>query len=362
MKNNTKENLKLTLFLVVTFFVGVLGTIVVYKYYPGVEKEVVEKREVNITSNDSISESVDKIYDAVLVVETFKGNSLYSTGTGFVYKTDDNYGYIITNCHVVDGGSSVKVLDNNGNEIEATVLGSDEYVDIAVLRIDKKYVLQVAEIGSSSEAKLGDTVFTVGTPLGTEYQGTVTKGILSGKNRSVEVELNSGGTYVMEVLQTDAAINPGNSGGPLVNINGEVIGVNSLKLVEDEVEGMGFAIPIEFVMSAVEYLEQGKEIERPVFGVTIIDSNNIYALYQYGIKLDDNIEGIVVIEVEEGYPAQEIGLTKGDVITEVNGTKITDTADFRTELYKYNIGDEITIKYVRDGKEYQGKAKLTKSA
>ena len=362
MKSTVRENLKLTLFIVVAFFAGVMGTIVVYKYYPEADTEVIETKNVTISSDDSISESVDKIYDAVLVVESFKGDTLYSTGTGFVYKTDDDYGYIITNCHVVEGGNIIKVLDSSGHEIEATLLGSDEYVDIAVLRIGKDDVLAVAEIGSSTDTEVGDTVFTVGTPLGTEYQGTVTKGILSGKNRSVEVSLSSGGSYVMEVLQTDAAINPGNSGGPLVNINGEVIGVNSLKLVEDEVEGMGFAIPIEYVMSAVEYLEKGEEIERPVFGVTMIDSDNLYALYQYNIRLDDDVEGVVVLEVEEGYPAEELGLEKGDVITEINGEKVTNSASFRAELYKCNVGDQITIKYIRDGEEHEGKVRLDKNA
>lgn len=362
MKNDFQKNILLTVLVVVSFFIGVIGTIVVYKYYPGAEKEIIEKRDVTITSNDSISEAVDKIYDAVVVIETFKGNSLYSTGTGFVYKTDNEYGYIITNCHVVDGGTVVKVLNNNGQEVEAVVLGSDQYADIAVLSVSKDSVMSVAEIGESTETKIGDTVFTVGTPLGTKYQGTVTKGILSGKNRNVEVSLTSGGSYLMEVLQTDAAINPGNSGGPLVNINGEVIGVNSLKLVEDEVEGMGFAIPIELVMSAVKYLEEGKEIERPVFGVTLIETTNTYMLYRYNIKVDSDIEGVVVVEVEDGYPASKMGLEKGDIITKIGDEKVATLAEFRATLYKYNVGDEVSITYVRDGKTQSSKVILEKQA
>ena len=204
-------------------------------------------KKVTITSNDSISESIDKIYDAVVVVNNYQGSRLTGYGSGFVYKKDDNYGYILTNNHVVEDATEVKVTLSSGEDVEATVLGTDSYMDIAVLKIDADKVLQVAELGDSTEAKLGDTVFTVGTPVSTDYTGTVTKGIISGENREITVT-NNGTEYMMEAIQIDASINPGNSGGPLVNINGEVIGVNSVKLVESSVEGMGFAIPIEVAM------------------------------------------------------------------------------------------------------------------
>lgn len=350
--------------VIISFFIGISGTILVLHFVP-IKTEIVEKTIKNITATDdnSIKEAISKVYDAVVVVQNYQREQLAGTGTGFVYKKDDKYGYIITNHHVVEGAQTVKVLNNNGQLVEASVLGSDEYADIAVLRIEASAVMQVAEIGESANSEIGDSVFTVGSPLGSEYRGTVTKGILSGKDRTVEVSLSNNNNFVMEVLQTDAAINPGNSGGPLVNMNGEVIGVNSMKLVEDKIEGMGFAIPSELVMAAVERLEKGEKIERPLIGASLMDADNTYGLYYNKIMLADGItEGAVIVEVEEGYPAKDSGLQKGDVIVAVNDVKVKNTAHFRSQLYKYSIGDTITITINRDGKEQSIKVKLTKSA
>lgn len=359
-----KEKTIFVVSIITSLFVGIIGTILVIQYVP-IKTEVIEKTVAQITATDdnTIKSAISKVYDAVVVVEAYQNDQLVGTGTGFVYKKDDNNGYLITNHHVIEDARTVKVLNNNGQEVEAKVLGSDEYADIAVLSIDASAVMQVAEIGESSVSEIGDTVFTVGSPLGTDYIGTVTKGILSGKDRTVEVELSNNNTFMMEVLQTDAAINPGNSGGPLVNMNGEVIGVNSMKLVEDKIEGMGFAIPIELVMSAVERLEKGEEIERPLIGASLMDADNTYGLFYNKILLDDSItSGTVIVSVEEGYPAQAANLQKGDVILEVNGTKIKNTAHFRSQLYKYSIGDTITLKINRDGKEMEVNVLLTRSA
>lgn len=359
-----KEKTIFVVSIITSLFVGIIGTILVIQYVP-IKTEVIEKTVAQITATDdnTIKSAISKVYDAVVVVEAYQNDQLVGTGTGFVYKKDDNNGYLITNHHVIEDARTVKVLNNNGQEVEAKVLGSDEYADIAVLSIDASAVMQVAEIGESSVSEIGDTVFTVGSPLGTDYIGTVTKGILSGKDRTVEVELSNNNTFMMEVLQTDAAINPGNSGGPLVNMNGEVIGVNSMKLVEDKIEGMGFAIPIELVMSAVERLEKGEEIERPLIGASLMDADNTYGLFYNKILLDDSItSGTVIVSVEEGYPAEAADLQKGDVILEVNGTKIKNTAHFRSQLYKYSIGDTITLKINRDGKEMEVNVLLTRSA
>lgn len=359
-----KEKTIFVVSIITSLFVGIIGTILVIQYVP-IKTEVIEKTVAQITATDdnTIKSAISKVYDAVVVVEAYQNNQLIGTGTGFVYKKDDNNGYLITNHHVTEDARTVKVLNNNGQEVEAKVLGSDEYADIAVLSIDASAVMQVAEIGESSVSEIGDSVFTVGSPLGTDYIGTVTKGILSGKDRTVEVELSNNNTFMMEVLQTDAAINPGNSGGPLVNMNGEVIGVNSMKLVEDKIEGMGFAIPIELVMSAVERLENGEAIERPLIGASLMDADNTYGLFYNKILLDDSItSGTVIVSVEEGYPAQAANLQKGDVILEVNGTKIKNTAHFRSQLYKYSIGDTITLKINRDGKEMEVNVLLTRSA
>ena len=156
----------------------------------------------------------------------------------------------------------------------------------------------------------------------------------------------------MSVLQTDAAINPGNSGGPLVNINGEVIGITSLKLVEDEIEGMGFAIPIEEVMLYTDRLEQGKEIERPVMGVELIDASNIYLRRYYGVAVSSDItEGAIIYRVTENSSAKKASLQAGDVITKVDGNKVTDVTHFRYLLYKHSVGETMQVTYIRDGKE-----------
>ena len=203
MAQKTKE----LLIVVGSVFVGIIGTLLVVHYFP-VKTDIVEKTisEVKVTESDTIKSGVDKIYDAVVVVESYKGNKLAGSGTGFVYKKDDKNGYIITNYHVINGASAVKVVNSNNDSVEAKILGGDEYEDIAVLSIDSDYILRVAQIGSSEESSIGDTLFTVGTPVGSEYMGTVTKGILSGKDRTVTVELDNGGGYIMNVLQTERKV------------------------------------------------------------------------------------------------------------------------------------------------------------
>lgn len=351
--------------IILSFFVGVSGTLVTLRFVP-VEEKLIEKtvKTVSITESDSIKEAVNKIYNAVVVIESYRNGRQTGSGSGFVYKKNDKEGYVITNHHVIEGATSVKVVNMEGQSVDAKVLGSDEYADIAVLSMDINGVIDVAEIGDSSELNLGDTLFTVGTPVGIAYRGTVTKGILSGKDRTVSVQSSSGnGSYVMSVLQTDAAINPGNSGGPLVNINGEVIGVNSLKLVEDEIEGMGFAIPIELVMASVEKLEKGEKIERPIVGVSLLDVTNTYALYRNEITLHKDITyGAVIVNVEPNSVAEQGGLKTGDVILKVNDDKIEDVAHFRYNLYKYNIGEKIKVIYNRNGEEREAMLTLNQKA
>ena len=314
-----------------------------------------------IVNDGSLSASVEKVYDAVMMIRNYKGEQINSTGSGFVYKTDNKYGYVLTNHHVIDGASKITLIRSDDEEIEGTVLGSDIYLDLAVVRINKDDVIDTAVISTSEEAKIGDTVFTIGSPLGYEYRGTVTDGILSGKDRMVTVSV-SGNTsdYVMKVLQTNAAVNPGNSGGPLLNAKGEVIGIISLKLVQTEVENMGFAIPIEYAMSHIETLEQGKSIVRPMLGISMVNVSDTYALYRSGIMINQDItEGVVVVEISKDSGASKSDLKKGDVITKINDEKIINVAYLRYELYKYNVGDTINVTYLRDGKEQTTKVTLT---
>ena len=246
------------------------------------------------------------------------------------------------------------------NQVKGEVLGSDKYLDLAVVRIDKNAVIKEAKIGSSSEANGGDTVVTVGSPVGYQYRGTVTKGTLSGKNRMVEVSVVSVNDFVMQVLQIDAAINPGNSGGPLVNIKGEVIGINSLKLVEDKIEGMGFAIPIEIAVKYLPELENGTAIVRPYIGISMLDTTDTYRLYRNGIVLNDIYDGgVVVTSVSKDSGAEKAGLKKGDIITKLNGKEVKNAAYLKYDLFQLEPNDTNEVVYIRDGKEHTVKVTLT---
>jgi serine protease Do len=341
--------------ILIVFCCIVLSAAIGVGAYYGIEyysaKEDTSVTNVNVTTS-SLSASIDKIYNAVYVVESYSKNRLESSGTGFVYKMDEEYGYILTNEHVVEGSSSFVVTGMDEVEVSATLLGSDVFADLAVLRIPKESVLLVSEISDNTDMSLGDIVFTVGSPMGKEYFGTVTKGIVSGIDRLVKVSLTgeNAGDWIMKVIQTDAAINPGNSGGPLCNAEGKVIGINTLKYSETDIEGMGFAIPIEYAMAHVDALENGEEIERPLLGVSMIDLDNTYGLYSAGLTPDEEVEkGVIVENVIEDSPAFDSGLRRGDIVLKIGDEELSTTAYLRYVLYKYNIGDTITVTYYRDG-------------
>ena len=363
-KKNSNNVAIIVVAVLLSFVSGTVGSYLVITNVPSISKSIVENvSKLEITEN-SIAPAVNKVYDAVVAVMSYKQNQLLATGTGFAYKENDGKVYIMTNNHVISGADKVTLILSNSDQVEATIVGGETYSDIAVLSVDKNDNLGIAEIGDSTEMQLGDTVFTVGSPMGIEYSGTVTKGILSGKDRLVEVSF-SGSTsdYYMKVLQTDASINPGNSGGPLVNINGEVIGINSLKLVEDEIEGMGFAIPIEDAIAYAGTIENGGTVERPYVGISMVDVANSYYLWQNNIQIPSGVtSGVVILEAVSGSPAADAGLQKGDIIIGINDEAIGSVAQFRYELYKHNVGDEITIKYNRNGKESEVKVKLEKNS
>lgn len=349
------------LLIIFAFFIGVIGTLIVMKDQFILEKIVEIEKTGVVGEGDSIAASVDIIYDAVVMIESYRNERLVGTGTGFVYKKTNDKGYIITNHHVVESGQEIKIKYINGSTVDAKLMGSDVFSDLAVLEVSAESVLKVALIGNSTESKLGDILFTIGSPLGADYMGTVTKGILSGKDRMVEVDSESG-SFIMNVIQTDAAINPGNSGGPLVNIKGEVIGVNSLKLVKSEIEGMGFAIPIEIAMNTVKILEKGEIIKRPLMGVSILDVNDNYNLYINKIFLKKTYEkGVVIVEADKDKPAGLAGLQKEDVILEIDGIKVTGVSHFRFLLFKYSVGDTINVKYERNEEIKTVSIKLTES-
>ena len=245
---------------------------------------------------------------------------------------------------------------------------------LKTINFDEDYIISVAEIGSSEDARLGDTVFAIGAPIGSAYSWSVTRGIVSGKDRLVEVELTSGNTktpMIVNTLQTDAAINSGNSGGPLANANGEVIGITSIKLAgstttSSTIEGMGFAIPIE---TAVEYAEQlisGNEVTRPYLGIYMLNVTDVYTSFQYRNYYDivseaDVTTGVIVTDFENNSPAKEAGLEEGDIIIKVDGNDTPSAAYVRYYLYKHSVGEEMTLTIIRDGKERDIKVMLTEN-
>ena len=335
----------------VVFICGIVLTIFTFSCFGGFSDKTA-KTLIEVNDN-GISAGINKVYDSTVYIENYKDKKVSVSGTGFIYKKDSGKAYILTNYHVVGSSSSLKVILSDDNSVDAIFVGGDEYLDIAVISISDKYVKNVVKLGSSNKAVLGDTVFTVGSPVGDEYRGTVTRGILSGKDRLVAVSV-SGGTddYVMKLLQTDAAMNPGNSGGPLCNINGEVIGMNSLKLVKNEVEGMGFAIPIEDILAHLDTFEKGDSIKRPYLGISMVNLNNKDAVSYYGLskKINTKLDkGVVVENVQKGTSADG-KLEVGDIVTKVNRKEVVNMAYFRYELFKHEVGDKVTLTVERNGR------------
>lgn len=328
-------------FYVCFFIIGVLSTLLYFSY----RKETTVVNKVILNEN-GIVDGVSKIYDSVVVVES-NGHGSSGVGSGFIYSKD---GYILTNEHVVSSAKDVKVTFTNGNSMDAEVIGSDEYVDIAVLKINSNLINNVAEIGSSSDMKIGETVFAIGTPMNDKYYGTVTRGILSGKDRLVEVKVNSNSyDWIMNVLQTDTSLNPGNSGGPLCNINGEVIGVNTMKISDEEIDNIGFAIPIEEALMYAEKLINGEKLRNSNMGISMADlplsSSNAS---KYDIKVDSKIEnGVVVVESYDKGPASNAGIKKGDIIVELGTYEINSIAELKYYLSKYNPGEKVNVKIIR---------------
>ncbi len=354
-EEQNKQRRKVVYYLI-AFFIGCLSMYAVVFLFPTTITEHVTKLEKDVTVTDTgIADAVEKIYDAVVVVSTYTSDTYTASGTGFVYKKNDNNYYILTNHHVIDGGTKVSVTFTDGTVLETKVVGSDEYADIAVLSLESTKELTVASLGNSENSRVGDTTFAVGAPLDSAYSWTVTRGILSGKDRMVEVSLSSSRStnsdYVMKVLQTDAAINSGNSGGPLCNSNGEVIGITSLKLVSSGVEGMGFAIPIEFATKKAEAIISGESSEYPYIGISMLDITSVYNTYKYYdlIKESGLTSGVIVASVEKNSPASKAKFEVDDIITKIEGHDVKNLAYLRYYLYQYNVGDTIKVTVNRNG-------------
>lgn len=282
------------------------------------------------------------------------------SGSGVIFKKDDKYGYIITNNHVIEGANEIQVSLYSGEKVKAEVVGADALTDLAVLKIDGKYVNEVASFGDSSQLRTGDEVIAIGNPLGEEFSRTVTQGIVSATERSISVN-TSAGEWEITAIQTDAAINPGNSGGALINANGEVIGINSLKIAEDGVEGLGFAIPSNDVIPIAEELINNGEIKRTYLGIQMYDVSNIVQFYRQ--SMFGNLEnGIVVAAVEPDSPAAKAGLKVNDVIVGIDGNEIKNVTELRKYLYsKVTPGDSVKVDFYRDGNKQTVTVETTSS-
>ncbi|MBL1071253.1 S1C family serine protease [Lactobacillus kitasatonis] len=283
----------------------------------------------------------------------------YSEGSGVVYMKSNGKGYIVTNNHVISGSDAVQVQLANGKTVSAKVVGKDSTTDLAVLSIDAKYVTQTAEFGDSKSLQAGQTVIAVGSPLGSEYASTVTQGIVSAPARTIETSSGNQQT----VVQTDAAINPGNSGGALVNSAGQVIGINSMKLAQSSdgtsVEGMGFAIPSNEVVTIVNELVKKGKITRPQLGVRVVALNGIPEAYRSRLKIKSSLKnGIYVASINKNSSASRAGMKSGDVITAVDGKKVDDVSSLHSILYSHKVGDTVNVTVNRNGRNVSLKVKL----
>jgi len=324
------------------------------------DKTVVDLTVAKITSD--LTKLVEVCEPKVVAVSTYRGINLVSTGSGVVYQSDENEVLIVTNFHVVENGTSFKVRFANNEQVEATRVGYDILTDIAVLSVKTEFTVEPFKMGDSSLISVGEYVVAMGSPLGLEFQGTATFGIISGKDRIIPVDLNKDGIDDWDsiVMQTDAAINRGNSGGALVNMAGELIGITSMKISSYDVEGMGFAIPVNEVIPIVEQIKEFNTVKRPMLGISgvgISDMSNMDKNY-YNIDLSIT-QGILVTSVSVGSAAEKAGIKVGDIITKMDNISMINFKQFRVELYKKTINQKISIEIQRKENKFIVEAVLT---
>ena len=385
LHNFSKKIGKLLLIVLVGFFSGILGSLVILQFNH--KQEITKQNSTGITqtavkNENSTTQAVDKVKDAVVSIITYSGNSqggfvgtddtdidsnteqVNSEGSGVIYKKEGESAYLVTNTHVINGAKKVDIRLADGTKVPGEIVGSDTYSDIAVVKISSEKVSTVAEFGDSSKLAVGETAIAIGSPLGSEYANTVTQGIVSSLNRHVSLKAEDGQAISTNAIQTDTAINPGNSGGPLINIQGQVIGITSSKIASNggtSVEGLGFAIPANDVINIIKQLEKDGKVTRPALGIHMVNLTNLSTADLQKLKLPDNVtSGVAVRSVQKNMPANG-HLQQYDVITKVDDTKISSTTELQNALYSHSIGDEMTVTYYRNGKEEKTTIKLDKS-
>ena len=330
---------------------------------------------------ETIMKAVEKAKDSVVSIQNYQKesqqNNLYGYGTGgenqvdledpsasqklagegsgVIYKIDGDTAYLVTNNHVVENADSLKVKLADGTTEDGELVGRDAVSDLAVVKISSKNVKSAIKFADSDATKVGSIAIAIGSPLGSKFSNSVTQGIISGQSRIVPMDLNKDGQADIEttLIQTSAAINPGNSGGALLNKDGDLVGINSSKFSNVDVEGMGFAIPSKEVQRVIAQLEKDGKVTRPFIGISQNDLANITSRSKTEIlKLkSDQTYGVVVTDTVKGSPAETAGLKKYDVITKIGDKEIKNILELRRELYAYNVGDKVALTVLREGKE-----------
>ncbi|MDO6447982.1 trypsin-like peptidase domain-containing protein [Oceanobacillus profundus] len=322
---------------------------------------------VTVDVTTQITEVVEEVTPTVVGITNIQQRSDFfeqqegieaGTGSGVIYKNNDGTAFVVTNHHVIEGADTVEVVLYDDTHIEAEIVGSDLFSDLAVLRMDGAAVDKVIEIGTSESIKVGEPAIAIGNPLGLYLSSTVTQGVISGTERTIPQDFNQDGRadWQAEVIQTDAAINPGNSGGALINIYGQLIGINSMKINQAAVEGIGFAIPIDHALPIIEELETTGEVTRPYLGVEIYSLDEVpQTEWRDTLNLPSEVDGgVYVWNVEPLSPADQAGLERLDVITELDGNPIMNMIDLRKVLYQEKeIGDTIQVTYYRNGERIE---------
>jgi serine protease Do len=307
---------------------------------------------------DRVVEAGNKVGPAVVsVISLVKSDDAtasqgYGLGSGVIFQIGKSKAQIVTNNHVVEGGTSYEIVLANKERRAAVLVGRDPYTDLAVLEIDAKGITSFAEFGDSDTLKAGQTAIAIGNPLGMDFAQTLTKGIISSPKRIVPTTIgkDSGVAWEMNVIQTDAPINQGNSGGPLVSIEGKVIGINSMKIVESGVEGLGFAIPINEAKPILEALIRDHKIKRPYMGISP-DDLQAYTGGLEVLKLPKDVKKGVIV-VQSSGPAKDAGLKSNDVIVELDGKAIESSFELRKYLFDHKkIGDALSVTYYRGDKK-----------
>jgi len=321
---------------------------------------VINHEEAQINAIDKVAEAIVGI---VITTDGFGGvlgfggqGTGTGSGSGIVYAVRDGNTYIATNEHVIDRAQTIEVVFNNevGTRLTAELVGKDVYTDIAVLRINNFEADVIADFGRTEDLRLGQTVIAIGNPLGLEFAGSATMGVVSGHDRSIQVPiLSTNGhmqNWVMTVLQTDTAINPGNSGGALINLAGQVIGINSMKIAQSAIEGMSFSIPTYIALPIIEDLETYGQVNRPLLGASLYNVSVLPSAIRQEIELPTEVQaGVFIQMVVPNSLATLLELEPGDVITHVGEALVPDTTAFRQALFNYRVGEEIELVIIRAG-------------